>query len=119
MSSKEPRKQLPSHIDEYFTDSQLQENTHYKELFSADEKADLDLKTEINDDEIRAIATLHFNDVFLQDIGVKPIFVEFYNKFMRLKISRDRKSRSEYVEINKKSREEMMRERVSEALGIK
>ena len=113
------RKELPSHIDEYFTDTQLQEQNHYKELFSADEQNDLDLKTEVTDEEIKALATLHFNDRFLKEIGVGKIFEGYTNKYLRLKISKDRKSRGEYVEINKKSREEINNEGIKNALGVK
>ena len=111
--------ELPNHIDEYFTDTQLQEQNHYKELFSADEETDLDLKTEVIDEEIKALATLHFNDKFLSQIGVGKIFGTYTNKFLRLKISKDRKSRGEYVDINKKSREEIQNESIKNALGVK
>lgn len=118
-TKNQKRKELPSHIDEYFTDIEIKEQTHYKELFSADDKSDLDLKTDVTDEEIKAVTTLHFNDKFLHDIGVKPIFTEYYNKYMRLKISKDRKSRGEYVDINKKRSEEIIKqEGVKNSLGV-
>ncbi len=91
-------------VEEYFKDmghSQLKKN----ELFDGNEE-EIDIKTDLNEKKITLINTLHENDKFLQDRGLKPVFKSYYEKHMRLLISRDRKSRSEFVDVEKGRREE-------------
>jgi len=110
---------LPNPIEEYFTDKGMRENTHYDELFRVDEKDNLDLMTEVDDDEIRAIATLHLNDQWFMSMGARPVFSDFFNKYMRLKVSRNRKSREEYVDVNKKAKEELQEQGMKQQLGVR
>ena len=42
-----------------------------------------------------------FNNMILENRGLKPVFKPFITNFMKLKVSKDRKSRAEFVSINK------------------
>lgn len=96
-------KKMPDHIDEYFKKTEgSKEVLQSRELFSAD-KDNIDLKTDINNDEISLIASLKFNDDFLQRKGLRPVFRNFFEPYMRLKVSKDRKSREEFVNMNKQN----------------
>ena len=72
-----------------------------KELFSINDNKELDLKTDLNDNDIKNISSMYYNDLFLKRMGFKPIFCNYYLKFMRLRISKDRQSRKEFVNVNK------------------
>lgn len=91
-------------IEEYFKDQK--NNAQGDEVFKANE-GDVDIKTELSDDSIVQITTLYETDKYLYEtLGIKPIFLSYYEKYMRLMISRNRKSREEYVEINKAKKED-------------
>lgn len=91
---------MPDHIEEYFKDQESsKEAVQSRELFTAD-KENIDLKTDIDEKEIRKIATLLHNNKMLKDRGLKPVFNNYLYKLMRLKVSKDRKSRSEFVGLN-------------------
>ena len=99
---KELKKQkpLPDNIDEYFAKIEgSKEAFHSRELFKAEK--DVDLKTDLGAEEINHINTLMFNNVLLKSRGLKPVFEGFITKYMRLRFSLDRKSRGEFVNINK------------------
>lgn len=96
MSDKSP-------IEEYLiNENRERENLLSKELFKADGD-NVDIKTELTDKEIVFINILLFNNMILKEKGLKPIYNKFLNQYMRLKISRLRQSRREFVEINKTS----------------
>jgi hypothetical protein len=100
------KNKIPNHVSEYFNAvEQNQQTRSSKELFSAEDE-DIDLKTDIDHNEIRNIATLHVNDMYLKSIGLKPVFNKYHHKFMRLVISKDRKSRQEFVNLNKQDNTE-------------
>lgn len=107
LKEKEPKvNKLPDHIDEYFTKSEGSPDAiKSRELFSAD-NLNIDLKTDVNFEEISIISTLKFNDKFLVSKGLKPIFQEYYNDYLRLKVSKDRLSRGEFVKINQANNSE-------------
>lgn len=91
---------LPDHIEEYFKDSEgSPEAIKSRELFTAN-KDNIDLKTDLKDEEISLINTMFFNNEILKKAGLNPIYSKFLNKFMRLKVSKDRQSRKEFVGIN-------------------
>lgn len=98
---KEKVSNMPDHIKEYFAKTEgSKEALHSGILFSASEK-DIDLKTDITWEEIIFINGLKMNDIFLIDHGLTPIYSKFLNGYMRLKISMDRKSRTEFVDVNR------------------
>ena len=94
-------------IEEYFTN--LEENkgkvNHYEEIFNPKEE-NIDLQTEVTDDEIKLISTLKTFDDFLISKEIKPVYNNYVNFFLRLKISKDRKSRGEYVDVNKNKQDD-------------
>lgn len=96
---------LPDHISEYFANQEAVSNRLSRDLFQASDK-DVEIKTELNHDEIKIISTLKFNDEYLAGKGLKPFFMKYYNNYMRLMISKDRKSRQEFVEMNKSEKQE-------------
>ena len=99
------KKPLPDNIDEYFVKIEgSKEAFHSRELFKAEK--DVDLKTDLGAQEINYINTLMFNDVLLMSKGLKPVFKGFITKYMRLRFSLERKSRGEFVNINKSDKSE-------------
>lgn len=93
-------KKMPNHIEEYFIQTEgSKSNIISRELFKGEE--DIDLKTELSNEEIVHINTLLFNNDILVKRGLKPIYKDWLNQFMRLKISKDRQSRSEFVNLNR------------------
>lgn len=100
------KNKIPDHIEEYFASVEgSKQAMQSRELFNAEEN-NIDLKTELRDEEISLIATLKFNDLFLKSKGLSPLFMKYYNNYMRLKVSKDRKSREEFVKINKSDNKE-------------
>lgn len=94
-------KRMSNHIEEYFAQSpQSKEVLTSKELFRADPE-NTDIKTDLSYQEIILINKLMFNDSLLKSKGLEPIYKDFINRYLRLKISLDRKSRSEFVDMNR------------------
>lgn len=92
---------MSNHIEEYFTDSsQSKEVLTSKELFRAEEK-DLDVKTDLILKEIVLVNKLKYNNIILKEAGLEPIYEKFLVNYEKLKISLDRKSRTEFVDMNR------------------
>lgn len=91
---------IPNHIAEYFAKEGSTSAFHARELFQAT-KADVDIKTDLNWQEIVLINKLYWNNEYLKRKKLRPIYENFINQYMRLKISLDRKSRKEFVDVNK------------------
>lgn len=90
-------------IEEYLL-GEGQGEKNFSELFKADDDY-VDQMTDLTPQEIRHIATLFENDRFLYAKGIEPVYGHYTNKLMRLLISKERKSRAEYVDVNKAERE--------------
>lgn len=104
-------RKLPDNIDEYFTKIEgTKEAFHSRELFKAS-REDVDIKTDLSIEEIVLINKLIFNNALLLRKKLKPIYTDFLYNYMRLKISLDRKSRGEFVAINKA-------DKTDEAVGL-
>ena len=86
-------------IEEFFI-AQEGANSKYSELFKGNDKF-IDQMTELSDKDIRDILVLQTNDKYLLGRGIDPIFGFYTHKFMRLMVSRNRKSREEYVNVHK------------------
>jgi len=67
------------------------QKTGSKELLTGD---DIDLKTELNHKEIIAASRL----LFMSERYEMPVFTHFVTNYLRLKVSKDRKGRREYIE---------------------
>lgn len=94
-------KKTNNHIEEYFLkNNENDKHLVNKELFKGDE---IELRTELTDEEIVIINKLIFNNIVLKKHGLKPCFQPFITNFMRLKVSKNRQSRQEFVQINKEN----------------
>lgn len=94
-------KEMPNHIQEYFANKEgTAEAFHGRELFQA-EADNVDIKTDLSAQEITLINKMHWNNEYLKRKGLKGVYGSFLTKYMRLKISLDRKSRKEFVDVNK------------------
>ena len=90
-----------NHIEEYFSKYHESENARVsRQLF--DSGKEIELRTDLVAGEIPLINAMMINDSVLLNSGLKPLFSQYYNSFMKLKISLDRKSRTEFVTINRK-----------------
>lgn len=93
-------KTIRNPIEEYFSEQEASKEVQTsKELFKADK--DVDIKTDLIWREITLITKLFYNDEILKKHKLKPVFSRFINPYLRLKISMDRKSRTEFVTMNK------------------
>lgn len=100
------KKKMSNHIEEYFAKIEgSKEAFHSRELFKADIN-DVDLKTDLGIKEIVLINKLLYNDELLSKKGLISPFKSFIYKYLRLKISLDRKSRAEFVNVNKTDKTE-------------
>jgi len=107
-------KRLTNPIDEYIEDSGNQKPT-FSELFEVDD-IDLDTKTDLSREDIKRISALYVTDEFLVSKGLKRVFKVYYEKYMRLLISLERKSRAEFVDVNKSKKDEFA-QGLGESLG--
>jgi len=87
-----------SPIEEYFA-NKGEQVSEVDKLFSATED-DIKQKTEVVDKEIFTIAKMLFTDKYLESKGINKIFTPLINDILELKISKDRKSREEFVKVN-------------------
>lgn len=109
---------MPDHIDEYFVKNEgSKEAIQSRELFNADNK-NIDLKTDLSNEEINYINTLLYNDRILISRGLKPVNTKYLFKYMRLKVSKDRLSRSEFVKINKENQPDELLQTASNLKNI-
>lgn len=94
---------MKDHIEEYFASQSdvSKELNAGKELFKG-ESENIDLKTELEAEEIIMVNILHYNNEILEKLGINPPWKPFLEKFMRLKVSLKRQSRAEFVSVNKK-----------------
>lgn len=101
MTTKKQTKSMPDHIEEYFIQTEgSKQNIISRDLFKA-EGSDIDLKTDLTNEEITILNTLFFNNEILRKRGLKPVYSNWIEKFMRLKVSKDRLSRNEFVSLNR------------------
>lgn len=86
-------------IEEYFADkSDAKEFIVSKELFEA--KDNIDLKTELNQQERWLFTILSVNDDFLKKKLGKRVFAPLMERYMRFSVSLDRQARKEFVTVN-------------------
>lgn len=96
-------KELPNPIRGYFEQKESgQKSLTSRQLFSA-EDTDVDLKTDLKKEEIIIINKMLWLDRLLVQEGMKPLYKDYLQQYMRLNISLDRKSRGEFVSVNKNS----------------
>lgn len=107
--------ELNNPIQEYF-DNQNNEAT-FKDLFEAT-KENVDLRTDLTIQEIVIINKLKTNDTFIEEKLNFKLFDGFVNDYLRLKISLDRRSRGEFVDINRKERFEQNLRRMNDFSNV-
>ena len=90
---------LSNPIEQFFR-SEGNKISKYSELFKGNDDF-IDQMTELSHDEVRGCMVLLTNDEFLRAQKIRPIYGGIVQKFMRLQVSKDRKSRGEYVSVHK------------------
>lgn len=91
---------LPEHIREYVNvNPDSKEVQVGKELFKGDK--DIELRTDLSDDKLCLINSSKFNDILLKEHHLSEIYAPFTTDFMKLRVSKDRKSRTEFVDLNR------------------
>lgn len=111
-------KDMPNHIFEFVQSSEENEQAiTNKQLFSASEE-DIDFKTDLSEQEVRDITVLFYNDKILFESGLEPVFRPYYDKFLRLVVSKDRQGRSEFVQVNKNQSSDDVIEKTSQLNSI-
>lgn len=94
---------LSNHIEEYFAKIEgSRDLITSREIFKA-EKENIDIKTDVDIKEIILINKILYNNKLLASKKLNPVWSDWINQYMRLKISLDRKSRGEYVDVNRSS----------------
>lgn len=97
--------EIPDHILEYFnTNAGNREALVNKEIFKADK--DVDVRTDLTWQEIVLINKIISLMAFMKKYGLRKTFklyYEFVDHYLRLKISLLRKSRGEFVDVNRQA----------------
>ncbi|MFW6377217.1 MAG: hypothetical protein ACOCZ5_01100 [bacterium] len=107
-----------SHIEEYFKDNQESEKERAsRQIFEADD-SNIDLKTDLDSVEIKHISTMKTNDTFLINRGLKPVFSLYYNEYLRLRVSKDRGSRKEFVKLHSDDKSDELQENIRTASSL-
>ena len=99
--SKERSKdqELPDNIETYL--SQNQEEDKLLVIRKLLERKGIETKTELNDNQIEAITKLMMTDEILNNRYGKKYFSKYYEYFMLLQLSRNRRSREEITNLFK------------------
>lgn len=92
---------LPNHIAEYIKTNVGENN--FKELFEGD-VFNIDLRTDLTLKELILVNRIRITDIFLKENLGFSVYSQFITDYLKLKVSLDRKSRSEFVDINRKDR---------------
>lgn len=96
---------LPDSIETYI--KQTDENQKLELLNSFLNKKNISAKTQLSGKQIEKIIQMKYVDSFLEDrLGV-VMYKQYYEAFMTLQLSRERKSRKEIVEMLKASNQEL------------
>lgn len=93
--------ELPNHIEEYLKDN-VGENA-FRDLFEATDE-NVDLRTELNENEVDCVNKIFINNEFLKSKLGGDVYKSFLINYLRLKVSFNRGSRIEFVDVNKKDR---------------
>lgn len=108
--TKREKESLNPHFDEYFDKINEGEGVRLgKEIFKASNE-DVDIKTDLNTTEIYHINALKMLDKMLESHGVGKVYNLFYDDYFRLKISKERLSRGEFVKVTAQDKSENLLE---------
>lgn len=98
---KTPGPALPNHIEEY-----IKNNTgdnSFRDLFEGKEN-NIDLRSDFNDNEVDVINKIKVNEMYLNMTLKNNFYKQLIYQYMRLKVSFNRLSRMEFVDINRQDR---------------
>lgn len=84
-------------IDEIFEKFKASKSDNSLELFA---EGDVTLKTDLINKEMVLVNALHVENKLIKESLGFDVFGEFLSSFKRHKVSLDRKSRSEFVDVN-------------------
>lgn len=90
---------LKNPVEEYVKE-QRSESESAQVLFKGDEKH-IEQMTELNTGQIESANALLHNDLYLSEFGIGTIFTPYVKRFFKLQVSKERKSRGEYVNVHK------------------
>lgn len=106
---------MPDHIEEYVIKNS--QRSSFLDLFEA-KADDVDLKTDLTIHELILVNKIKCNNEYLKNHKLSSPYSYFLENYMRLKFSMDRKSRAEFVEINRKDNLEKNLKKFSEFTNI-
>jgi hypothetical protein len=112
---KEKETTYNNHIEEYFDGK---DGNRTNELFTLKEAEELDFKTDLSEEEIKIITGLVYADKYLEEHHIKKVFEKYYNKYLRLRVSKERLGRSEFVKMNSKEDSDELLNRLGNASTI-
>jgi hypothetical protein len=97
----EPSEPLKNPIAEYLKHEGAK-SSRGSELFRGNDDF-IDQMTELEDSEVKNALTLTMNDHVFMKRGVigTPVYDRYLHSFMRFMVSKDRKSRGEFVEVQR------------------
>lgn len=95
-------KALDNPINEYINENPDGEST-FQDLFEATND-NVDLRTDLTIQEIVVVNKIKVVDKFIKEKISSFVYNDFLHYYLRFKISLDRKSRGEFVDINRKER---------------
>lgn len=101
VASASGSEELPTHIEEYIK-SNVGENA-FRDLFEATDD-NVDLRTELNENEVDCVNKIFISNLYLMSKLKDSIYGDFLINYMRLKVSFERGSRLEFVDINRRER---------------
>ena len=104
-----------NHVQEYFDGQQGNKSS---ELFKLGEEKELDFKTDLSEKEIKIITTLYYSDLFLIEKHIRPVFEQYYSKYLRLRVSKDRLGRTEFVKMNSQQDTDEILSRLGNASSV-
>lgn len=94
---------LKDPIDSIFEDVKSSNDQVSLELFRDDGHGEIALKTDlINKEHVLVTALMVENELIKEDLDDFDLYGDYLNQFRRHKVSLDRKSRTEFVEANRK-----------------
>jgi len=110
-----PKQEKNNHIEEYFDVTQ---GNRSNELFRISEPQEIDLKTDLSENEIKIITSLHLTDEFLIAKKIPRVFDKYVSKYLRLRVSKERQGRGEFVTMNSTEKTSDMLDRLGNVSNI-
>lgn len=118
---KETQKVSKDPIEEYWSQQDDSTNKEAFELFSSE---DIEMRTDINESGIKTVNAIMLNSQFLRSKGLfkgnkTDPFYNYIQNYLKLRVSKNRMSRDEFVNSIKNKDEEDTLNKLSEFQNIK